>query len=52
MKNHITNQQNKKKLVAFCHFLAGINNKFINGVKTEVGFCLMRQEHLHQQSKL
>src|SRR5690242_15312572 len=40
MKNSITNQQNKKKLVAFCHFLAGLNNKFINGVKTEVGFLL------------
>ena len=44
------NQQNKKKLVAMCHFLAGINNKFINGVKTEVGFLL--SEHLHQQLKL
>jgi len=40
MKNSKTNQQNKKKLVAFCHFLAGLNNKFINGVKTEVGFLL------------
>jgi hypothetical protein len=40
MKNSITNQQNKKKLVAFCYFLAGLNNKFINGVKTEVGFLL------------
>jgi len=39
-KSPITNQQNKKKLVAMCHFLAGLNNKFINGVKTEVGFLL------------
>ena len=28
MKNSKTNQQNKKKLVAFCHFLAGLKNKF------------------------
>jgi hypothetical protein len=40
MKSPITNQQNKKKLVAMCHFLASLNNKFINGVKTEVGFLL------------
>ena len=40
IKSHTTNQQNKKKLVAFCYFLAGLNNKFINGVKTEVGFLL------------
>jgi hypothetical protein len=39
-KNLVTNQQNKKKLVAMCHFLAGINNKFINGIKTDVGFLL------------
>ena len=39
-KSLTANQQNKKKLVAMCHFLAGINNKFINGVKTEVGFLL------------
>src|SRR6266542_19419 len=39
-KSLITNQQNKKKFVAMCHFLAGINNKFINGVKVEVGFLL------------
>ena len=39
-KDFITNQQNKKKLVAMCHFLAGFNNKFINGVKTEIGFLL------------
>lgn len=40
IKSHLTNQQNKKKLVAFCYFLAGLNNKFINSVKTEVGFLL------------
>jgi hypothetical protein len=39
-KDFITNQQNKKKLVAMCHFLASLNNKFINGVKTEIGFLL------------
>ncbi len=27
-----------------CHFLAGINNKFINGVKIEVGFLLNMSE--------
>ena len=39
-KNSVTNQQNKKKLVMMCYFLAGLNNKFINSVKTEVGFLL------------
>jgi hypothetical protein len=39
-KNFVTNQQNKKKLVMMCYFLAGLNNKFINSVKTEVGFLL------------
>ncbi|RIA91099.1 hypothetical protein C1645_132707 [Glomus cerebriforme] len=39
-KSSITNQQNKKKLVAMCYFLGGLNNKFINGVKTDIGFLL------------
>ncbi len=39
-KNSVTNRQNKKKLVMMCYFLAGLNNKFINSVKTEVGFLL------------
>jgi hypothetical protein len=39
-KSHITNDKNKKRLVSFCYFLAGLNNKFINGVKAEIGFLL------------
>lgn len=39
-KNHTTNEKNKARLVSFCYFLAGLNNKFINGVKAEVGFLL------------
>ena len=39
-KNSVTNRQNKKKLVMMCYFLADLNNKFINSVKTEVGFLL------------
>jgi len=39
-KSQMTNEKNKKRLVSFCYFLAGLNNKFINGVKAEVGFLL------------
>src|ERR1044071_6995497 len=39
-KSFIINQQNKKKLVAMCYFLAGLNNKFISDVKADVGFLL------------
>ncbi len=39
-KNIVTNQHNKKKLVAMCYFLAGFNNKFISDVKVDVGFLL------------
>ncbi|RIB18484.1 hypothetical protein C2G38_2184463, partial [Gigaspora rosea] len=39
-KSHMTNEKNKKRLVSFCYFLAGLNNKFINGFKAEVGFLL------------
>lgn len=39
-KSHLTNEKNKKRLVSFCYFLAGLNNKFINGVKAEVGLLL------------
>jgi len=39
-KYSTTNQQNKKKLVIMCYLLAGFNNKFINGVKKDVGFLL------------
>jgi len=27
-------------LVLFCYFLAGLNNKFINGIKAEIGYML------------
>ncbi len=40
MKSLITNQQNKKKLVAIYYFLMRSNNKFINSIKTEVRFLL------------
>ena len=33
---HLTNEKNKKRLVSFCYFLAGLNNKF----KAEVGLLL------------
>jgi len=39
-KNFITNQQNKKKLILMCYFLAGLNNKFTNSVKSDVGLLL------------
>src|ERR1700722_18462884 len=39
-KNSITNQQNEKKLVAMCYFLAGFNNKFISDVKADIEFLL------------
>lgn len=39
-KSHITNEKNKKRLVLFCYFLAGLNNKFINGIKAEIGYML------------
>lgn len=39
-KSNMTNEKNKKRLVSFCYFLAGLNNKFINGIKAEVGFLL------------
>jgi len=39
-KSQMTNEKNKKRLVSFYYFLAGLNNKFINGVKVEVRFLL------------
>jgi hypothetical protein len=35
-----TNESNKKKLVSLCYFLASINNKYINGLKADVGSYL------------
>ena len=48
-KSYMTNEKNKKRLVSFCYFLAGLNNKFISGIKAEVGFLLDSSEHLRQQ---
>ena len=39
-KSHMTNTKNRRRLVLLCYFLAGLNNKFINGVKTEIGYLL------------
>ena len=36
----LTNTKNKQCLVLFCYFLAGLNNKFINGIKAEIGYML------------
>jgi len=47
-KHSITNQQNKKKLVIMCYLLAGFNNKFINGVKKDVGFLLPIRKFLRR----
>ena len=35
-----TNESNKKKLVSLCYFLASINNKYINGLKADIGSYL------------
>jgi len=39
-KSQMTNEKNKKRLISFYYFLVGFNNKFVNGVKAEVGFLL------------
>src|SRR5688572_7693359 len=39
-KNEKTNNGNRKKLVSLCYFLAGINNKYINGIKVDIGSYL------------
>jgi hypothetical protein len=39
-KSNMTNEKNKKRLVLFCYFLAGLNNKFVSGVKAEIGYLL------------
>jgi hypothetical protein len=35
-KSDKTNENNKKKLVSLCYFLASINNKYINGFKADI----------------
>jgi hypothetical protein len=39
-KSEKTNENNKKKLVSLCYFLASINNKYINGIKVDIGSYL------------
>src|SRR6266542_766216 len=39
-KSNKTNESNKKKLVSLCYFLASINNKYINGIKADIGSYL------------
>lgn len=39
-KSDKTNTNNKKKLVSLCYFLASINNKYINGIKADIGSYL------------
>ncbi|GBC30562.2 hypothetical protein GLOIN_2v1880440 [Rhizophagus irregularis DAOM 181602=DAOM 197198] len=39
-KSETTNNNNKKKLVSLCYFLASINNKYINGIKVDIGSYL------------
>lgn len=36
-KNRMTNTRNRQRLVLLCYFLAGLNNKFINGLKQKLG---------------
>jgi hypothetical protein len=39
-KSDRTNNNNKRKLVSLCYFLASINNKYINGIKADIGSYL------------
>src|SRR3954454_4065994 len=39
-KSEKTNESNRKKLVSLCYFLASINNKYINGLKADIGSYL------------
>src|SRR6266542_35158 len=39
-KSYQTNENNKKKLVSLCYFLASINNKYINSIKVDIGSYL------------
>ncbi|UZO06226.1 uncharacterized protein OCT59_026556 [Rhizophagus irregularis] len=39
-KSDKTNENNKKKLVSLCYFLASINNKYINSIKADIGSYL------------
>src|SRR5581483_5000474 len=39
-KSDKTNENNRKKLVSLCYFLASINNKYINSMKVDIGSYL------------
>src|SRR4051812_14957568 len=39
-KSDKTNENNRKKLVSLCYFLASINNKYINSMKADIGLYL------------
>ena len=39
-KSDKTNENNRKKLVSLCYFLASINNKYINSMKADIGSYL------------
>src|SRR6266540_6242978 len=43
-KFYQTNENNKKKLVSLYYFLASINNKYINGIKVDIGSYLQTSE--------
>ena len=49
-KSNMTNEKNKKRLVLFCYFLAGLNNKFVSGVKAEIGYSHHQSKHLQEQA--
>ncbi|GES96205.1 hypothetical protein GLOIN_2v1782579 [Rhizophagus clarus] len=43
-KTNKTNNNNKKKLISLCYFLASINNKYINRIKANIGSYLESSE--------
>src|SRR5436305_5383666 len=43
-KSGKSNENNKKKLGFLCYFLASINNKYINGIKADIGSYLQTSE--------
>ena len=48
----MTNTRNRRRLVLLCYFLAGLNNKFINGLKPRLGISwtvqVYRLQHLRR----
>ena len=44
IKSDSTNKNNMKKLVFLCYFLVSINNKYINGLKADIGSYLQTSE--------